>query len=93
MKAESGSLFVFTPGNAVWVTVLTKQVSGDLFVSIQGDVNVVPDVVSPSSVSHALSPVFTLFTLVWKFFRLACLLEEIVHLERIRGYLKERSCV
>ena len=29
----------------------TKQVSGDLYVSIQGDMNVVPGVVSPLSVS------------------------------------------
>ena len=90
MKAESGRMFVFTPGNAVSVTVLGKQVSGDLFVSIQGDVNIVPDVVSPSPVSHALSSVFTLFTFVWKFFRLACVLEEIVHFEK-RDRLFDRA--
>ncbi len=46
IKVELGYLF------AVWVAVLTKQVSGYLFVSIQGEVNAVPGVVSPSSVSH-----------------------------------------
>lgn len=52
IKVGSGYPFVFTPGKAVWVTVLTKPVSEDLSVSSQGDVNVVPGDVSPSSVSH-----------------------------------------
>ena len=43
---------MFKPGKVAWVTVLTKLVSGDLSVSSQGDVNVVPGVESPFSVSH-----------------------------------------
>lgn len=61
MKVESGYLYAFILGNAVWVTVLTKKVSGDLFVPIQGDVNVVPGVVSPSSVSHDFSSVYSVY--------------------------------
>lgn len=54
MKVELGYLKAFNPGgNAVRVTVLANQVLGDLFVFSQGDVNVVPGVVSPSSVSLA----------------------------------------
>ena len=52
MTLESGYLVVFTPGNAGWVTVLKKYLSGDLFVPIQGDVNAVPGVVSPLLISE-----------------------------------------
>ena len=57
MNVESEYLVAFTPGNGGWVTVLTKYVPGDLFVPIQGDVNVVSGGVSPSSVSPAFSSV------------------------------------
>ena len=52
MMVDSGCVFAFPSGNAVWGAVLMKQLSGRMFIFIQGDVNAVPGVVVPSSISH-----------------------------------------